>query len=351
MTIYFITNGIHRMAGTERVIVQLAQAFKNVTILVPGSIECAFPNCENLNIQSLEIGDFPESNKLAKIKHRLKYFNILKSVINQGSTVISFSFDLNFLNIKLLKFLNHKAIICEHIEYDYHKGLRNIIRKKIYSSKGVTLVCLTETDRKKFLKDGIHAVVIPNFINPVKRKYDNQSKKLLSIGRLEFQKNFAFLIQAFYLSKVYENGWTLNIVGEGSEKSELDEKIRTLELEKYINILPFTKNIAKYYTESGLMCMTSRFEAFPMVLLEAMNNSLPVLVSDFPTGAREILGQGNPQIVPEYNPKAFAELLAHFCSNESLRITLSEENSKLIIQYYPEKIIQSWENLLEREYI
>jgi len=349
MTIYFVTNGINRMAGTERVIVQLAQALEDVIILVPGSKQCAFSGCENLNIQSLEVGEFPTHNKLAKIIHRLNYFRKLKSILRRNDTVVSFSFDLNLVNIKLSKILNYTPIVCEHIEYNYHKGFRNLIRKKFYSQDTVTLVCLTETDKRKFLNDGIRTLVIPNFIHPLNSKYNSESKKILSIGRLEFQKNFAFLIEAFHLSKIYENGWVLDIVGEGSEQKELEEKIKLLNMNEFIRIHPFTKNISKYYQDSALMCMTSRFEAFPMVLLEAMNNSLPVLVSDFPTGAREILGEGNTQIVSDYTPEAFAKLLASFCLDEDLRKTLSKQNSELIRKYYPEQIIQLWKELLEHK--
>lgn len=349
MTIYFITNGINRMAGTERVIVQLAQALENVTILVPGSDQCAFSGGENLNIQSLEVGEFPNHNKLAKIIHRLNYFRKLKSILKRNDTVVSFSFDLNLVNIKLSQILNYTPIICEHIEYNYHKGIRNLIRKKIYNQDRVTLVCLTETDKRKFLNDGIRTVVIPNFIYPLDNKYNSESKKIISIGRLEFQKNFSFLIEAFYLSKVYENGWVLDIVGEGSEQKVLEEKITSLNMNEFVRIHPFTKNISKFYQDSALMCMTSRFEAFPMVLLEAMNNSLPVLVSDFPTGAREILGEGNKQIVSDYTPEAFGELLVVYCSNENLRKSSSMQNLQLIRQYYPERIIFTWKNLLNQQ--
>lgn len=346
MTIYFVTNGINRMAGTERVIVQLAQTFKDVIIIVPGSDQCAFPECENLNIQSLEIGEFPTHNKLAKIIHRLNYFRKLKSILKKNDTVVSFSFDLNLVNIKISKILNYTPIVCEHIEYNYHKGIRNQIRKKIYSQDTVTLVCLTETDKRKFLNDGIHTLVIPNFIYPQDSKYNSDSKKILSIGRLEYQKNFSFLIEAFYISNLFSDGWTLDIVGEGSEQELLEDKIKKFNLSEYITIHKFSKNISKFYQSSALLCMTSRFEAFPMVLLEAMNNSLPVLVTDFPTGAREILGESNLQIVNNYSESDYANTLVAFCENKELRLEQSYANKELIKSYYPEKIIGAWRKIL-----
>lgn len=349
MSIYFITDGINRMAGTERVIVQLAKAFNNVIILVPGTTQCAFSEYQNLNIHSVGIGDFPENNKLLKIYHRFSYYEKLKKIINNDidATVVSFSFDLNLINITLSKRLKYKPIVCEHIEYNYHSGFRNLIRKKVYKQEGVKLVCLTETDKKKFESDGIKTYVIPNFIYPLNVKYSEFSRKIVSIGRLEYQKNFNFLIEAFSKSKIYEHGWSLHIVGEGSEKSELESKIKILNMNNFIHIHNFTNEIQNFYSSAGLICMTSRFEAFPMVLLEALNNSLPVLITDFPTGAREILGEDNVQIIQHYETKAFADALEKFCLCDNLRKKLSSDNSKLIKKYYPEQIIKTWKLLID----
>ncbi|MFW1972549.1 glycosyltransferase [Acinetobacter bereziniae] len=347
--IYFITNGLNRTAGTERVILQLAQIFNEVTIIVPGSVDIAFSGGENLNIISAGIGDFPTHSKIKKIKHRVNYFFKLKKIIkSQADTIIiSFAFDLNVLNILLSNKMNYKPIICEHIEYAYHSGIRNFIRKKIYKNKNVTLVCLTETDKIKFQADGIKAITIPNFIYPIKSHYLSNSKKILSIGRLEYQKNFVFLIQAFAESKVYNEGWTLDIVGEGSELEEIKSIIQLLQISNFVNIHKFTKNIGKFYKEAGLLCMTSRFEAFPMVLLEALNHALPVLITDFPTGAKEILGDQNTQIVKEYDSHVFAQALQVLCKDQVLREEFSKTNLKLIERYYPEHIIDAWRCLLE----
>jgi len=349
MTIFFLTNGIFRTAGTERVIVQLAKALKNVVIIVPGKTECAFSDYKDLNIISANIGDFPKAGKLAKIQHRLEYYNKLKRIIksNANVVVISFAFDLNIVNIRLSKILNYRSIICEHIEYNYHSGLRNFIRKFTYRQKGVDLVCLTETDKLKFEQDGINAVAIPNFIHPINHSYKPNSKKILSIGRLEYQKNFGFLIDSFSCSKLYEKGWTLTIVGEGTEKQVLEEKIKRMNLGDFIKIHGFTNDIKLYYQNADLMCMTSRFEAFPMVLLEALNYGLPVLVTDFPTGAKEILGYENKQIVNEYNIEKFAQKMINFCNDDMLMLELSDLNHKLIHRYYPEEIMEAWRKLLQ----
>lgn len=349
MTIYLLTNGINRIAGTERVIVQLSKIFDNVIVIVPGTTAVAFSGYESIKIVSVQIGDFPESDILKKIAHRVNYLNKLKAILDSNSTVISFAFDLNIINIILSQAIGFRPIICEHIEYNYHKGIRNIIRKKFYTKKNVTLVCLTDTDRMKFNHDKINAVTIPNFIHPVKNNYFMDSKEILSIGRLEYQKNFSFLIDSFFQSKLYEDGWRLTIVGEGTEEKLLKDKIDSLEMNTFISINKFTKDVNKYYEKAALLCMTSRFEAFPMVLLEALNHGLPVLVSDFPTGAQEILGKGNHQIVRDYDVVTYSKNLSVICNDSEARTQFSFENLQLIQKYFPERIVESWHRLVQNE--
>ena len=344
MTIYFVTNGIHRMGGTERVILQLATILKDVVIIVPGTTMVAFNGYNNLTIKSLNISDFPASGKFNKLFHRLRYYQALKKNIKFTSEdfVVTFSYDLNLLNIALLKSNKCKSIVCEHIEYDYHKGIRNLFRRIFYKQSGVKLVCLTKTDEIKFKNDGIDTIVIPNFIYPIKNEYKENTNKIIAVGRLEYQKNFKFLVDAFKLSKIYENGWTLEIVGEGSEYQLIDETIKLHGLDSYVKMHEFSKDIEKYYRNSSLLCMTSRFEAFPMVLLEGLNYGLAVLVSDFPTGAKEILGAENTQIVSEYSITSYSNHLKRICYDDVLRKKYSDENLVLIKNYHPEKIAKLW---------
>lgn len=345
--LYFLTNGLQNFAGTEKVITQLANELsQKVVIVVPQSNKSAFELSPNQEFVSLNIGEFPEGTMTKKVLHKLKYLIEVNKVIPPNSLVFSFMFDLNLLNIILSTLKANKVIICEHIEYDYHKGVRNILRKFLYKFKNVQLICLTKTDQLKFIKDGINAKVITNFIYRVKSQYDQDSKVIVAIGRLEYQKNFAFLINSFAISELFKEGWRLIIVGEGSEKAMLDDLILRLNLNDSVSIHKFTKNIDEYYKKAAVFCMTSRFEAFPMVLLEAINNALPVLVTNFPTGAQEILGNKNLQIVNSWNEVDYAEHLNKLCNDSTLRVKYSGDNKKLAEQFYFEKIMSQWEELI-----
>lgn len=115
------------------------------------------------------------------------------------------------------------------------------------------------------------------------------NKKFLAIGRMNnLTKGFDILIKAFALFARQNKDWTLDIVGEGPDKILLDSLIADHQLEKRVTIHPFTSNIQKYYASASVFVLSSRWEGFGLVLIEAMAHGLPVIASDLPV-CRELL--------------------------------------------------------------
>jgi glycosyltransferase involved in cell wall biosynthesis len=110
------------------------------------------------------------------------------------------------------------------------------------------------------------------------------------VGRFSRQhKGFDLLIEAFRIFAKENAEWTLDIVGEGPEEEMYRQKIAEYELEKRIQIHPFTNNIQAYYSQAQVYVLSSRWEGFGLVLVEAMAHGLPVVSSDLPT-SQEIMG-------------------------------------------------------------
>ena len=245
--IYFLTDGLFRVAETERVIVKLYEQLsieENIKIFVPGDISIAFNTEKKIPVVSLNVGDLPR-NIVGKIKHRLKIYRLSKKKISPRSVVFSFSFDLNLLNIILTRFNGGYSVVCEHIEYSYHNFFRRLLRAFAYRLKNVRVVCLTETDRIKYSNIGIDAIVIPNFIEEKNNEYNSQERLILAIGRLVPQKNFLHLLNSFYCSEVFKDGWRLVIVGEGDGYASLMHRINECHLNEYVEIHKFSKNIER----------------------------------------------------------------------------------------------------------
>lgn len=116
------------------------------------------------------------------------------------------------------------------------------------------------------------------------------SKRFLAVGRFShLHKGFDLLIDAFSLFAKENADWKLDIVGEGPEEELYKQKIAGYGLEGRISLHPFTNNIQAYYTEAQVYVLSSRWEGFGLVLVEAMAHGLPVVSSDLPT-SKEIMG-------------------------------------------------------------
>lgn len=116
------------------------------------------------------------------------------------------------------------------------------------------------------------------------------SKKFLAVGRFSLlHKGFDLLIQAFALFAKKNSEWTLDIVGEGDEEQSYRSLIAQNHLEDRIAIHPFTNDIQNYYSEAQVYVLSSRWEGFGLVLIEAMAHGLPIVSSDLPT-SKEIMG-------------------------------------------------------------
>ncbi|MEI7408832.1 glycosyltransferase [Pectobacterium aroidearum] len=352
-SIIFLTDGLFRIGGTEKVVVQLYNEFLerhyNIRLIVPGGKDLGVMSRNDIDMTSLNIGDFPKVNFLNKLYHRIRYFFKTLSLVKKNDVVFSFFFDLNVINIIVSLFKGGNVIVCEHIEYNYHSIYRRLLRVFLYKLPHIKVVCLTERDTKKFESYGIDAITIQNFtesknISIIDR---TESKRILAIGRLTEQKNFSFLIDAFNLSKLSELGWSLDIVGDGDEKQYLLDKIEKLNLNNNINILGFTKKIGDFYQKSDIFCMSSRYEAFPMVLIEAMSYGCPVISTDCPTGPAEILqSYQNTQLVTLGDVEGYAKKLSDLALNRELQVTVSHANYEDSKNFLPSVIMGKWTQLV-----
>jgi glycosyltransferase involved in cell wall biosynthesis len=116
------------------------------------------------------------------------------------------------------------------------------------------------------------------------------SKRFLAVGRFShLHKGFDLLIDAFHLFAQKDSEWMLDIVGEGPEEELYHKKIAQYKLENRIQIHPFTNDVQAYYSQAQVYVLSSRWEGFGLVLVEAMAHGLPIVSSDLPT-SREIMG-------------------------------------------------------------
>lgn len=169
------------------------------------------------------------------------------------------------------------------------------------------------------------------------------SKKFLAVGRFSYRhKGFDLLIDAFHLFAQHNQEWTLDIVGEGSEEALYRQKIADYHLEDRIRLHPFTNHIQDYYSEAQIYVLSSRWEGFGLVLVEAMAHGLPVVSSDLPT-SKEIMGN-NALYFPNGDIEALASKL-----QEATQIAWpakSEEAIRTARRFDISEVMPQWQEVL-----
>ncbi|MDE1716458.1 glycosyltransferase [Chromobacterium amazonense] len=349
-TLLIITDGLWRPAGTERAVATLINMlggdFK-IIVAVPNSTEIFFDINEQFEIRSLEIGDVPPGMKkinwLINAIQKLSYMNQTIKPDFVLSTVYVFNI------ITSLIFKNSKNLLCEHINYHYHGKIRSIIRKFFYAKNNNAVICLTEKDKLLHENNGCRAIVITNaapMITDVPPS-EIRDKTILAVGRFEYQKGFDRLIDAFHLSGVYNHGWRLKIVGEGSLKENIKTRAQDIGVKDFIDFVGNTKDMASIYSKSSFFVMSSHFEAFPMVLLEAASYALPLISFDCETGPKEIIGDSGAGIlIPQNDIKGLAEAIKLTSLDNAFRAEMSLKSEFIVNRYSPASIKKKWLKVL-----
>ena len=211
-------------------------------------------------------------------------------------------------------------------------------------------VVLTEED-KGYWGDMPNIQVIPNAALFMADRYADMSRKrVIAVGRLDYQKGFDRLIDAWQIvcSTGLFQEWRLDIFGQGEWKDMLKARIKEYGLQNSLHLNEPTKEIAKEYADSSMLVMSSNYEGFPMVMIEAMACGLPVVTFDFKCGPRDIIkDEENGLIVPDGDIQALADAMMRLMANESLRQTMSVEARKVTETYSEEVVMGKWISLFE----
>lgn len=356
MRILYITNGITASGGLERVLSIKASYFVDIYHY---QVAIVTLNEKNKN----PFYKFSKGIKVYNIEihKKLDYFSvyfdgILSAVRDFNPDIISVCDDgLKGLYIPFWLRHGYKKIIYErHVSKMVSMNNKMSVKDKILSNlmsfgakKFDKFVLLTEDNIKEW--DGVcNKAVIPNPLSMIcKEKSTVKNNQIIVVGRLEYQKGYDLLLNIWKnIEREFPN-WKLKIYGKGSLKKEILDNINFLKLSN-IELLDPIPDIEKAYIESSIYVMTSRYEGFGMVLIEAMCCGLPCIAFDCPCGPKEIIQNGkNGFLIPMNNLDLFERELKKLMSNYDLRCKMGEEAIDSIKKYLPEIVCEKWKNLFE----
>lgn len=234
---------------------------------------------------------------------------------------------------------NSVAGAAGHVSNTISARIANALARHLYvKADGVVAVCQDMKDeirqRTTVPLDKITVIYNPVDMDTISRKVREPSgncwldaptrKVILSVGRLEEQKDFASLIRAVSIVR-QKVDVCLVILGDGRLRRGLIELAESLGLQDFVDLPGFVDNPYSFIARADVFVLSSLFEGLPNVLLEALAVGTPIVATDCRTGPREILRDGKDgRLVPIKNPSALADAIVATLGSEGRPATDAE---------------------------
>ena len=262
--------------------------------------------------------------------------NMIPSIKGKWKTIREFHFVKDY-RLRQAKSFFDKILAWGGNWYDFHFKIKGYDQ----------IITLTNEDKETNWKGWKNVSVIPN---PSTFHTDHTSslseKKVISVGRLTSQKNYASLIRAFRNVAEKHPDWILEIYGDGPQEVELKSLIGQLNLEKHVFLKGFSSNVKEVMIHSSIFALSSIFEGLPLVIVEAMACGVPVVSYTCPCGPKNIITEGGDGFLVKVNDEnALSNKINLLIENEALRKQMSEKAIVKAKVYDIKNICSMWMDL------
>ena len=320
-----------------------------------------YSNCEVHVIVFENEVEYPFHGTLIKLGHYSKfqkYFK-LRSYLkrNQFDYVIDFRHRINpWMELLFIHYMyaGFKFIYTIHsskldVYLTAEKWVAQKILNKAYKIVAVSNALNEKIKTKYYFEKG---VVIPNSIaaKTIEIEYAAELffKYCIAVGRLVKLKQFDKLIDTYCTSDLPKRGIHLVILGKGEEKERLEKQIDGLQMSKFIHLLGFKNNVFSYVTNAKFLVLTSKYEGFSMVILEALFAGTPVVSFDCETGPGELVqNEHNGLLVKNQDFKALQDAIERMVDDSQLYYLCKENAKTSVSSFSNEKISKKWLDLVK----
>lgn len=344
--VLFLVNSLIHKAGTERVVCVLANSMVNefnysVSILNRDTdrSNVAF------NLDAKVYIDALDGNFIKFIKKLQEYIDI-----EQPNVIVVHNMGRLSLLCSFLKLSNRiKLVSLEHVAYESRASWIRFLYK-YRSLKFNKIITLTNYDALAYKKFHPNVITIPN-ISPFDVEYNfstysQDSKNIISVGRLTHQKNFQSLLFAWNLVYQKCKDWNLTIYGAGEDKEQLENIIKEKKI-KAVELKGTISDIASVYKDSSFYVMSSRFEGLPMVLIEAQSFGLPIISYDCPHGPADIIDHNETGLlIEDQNSQQLAAGILALIQDKQKRQHMSDAAKKNAKKFSQKNILKLWKDLI-----
>lgn len=351
--ITFFIQDMYSTGGTERVVSLIANVFAKKY------------EVEIISLYKKNETVFYELDSRIKVKNILEeefhpiqlyypyLYSVTKRFLKNYKTDVFICAGMGMVGLTIYMRKCAKYIAWEHFNTLHGKvGGVMWLGRKLASKYAHTVVVLTQKDAKLFTnrfkpKAKIYQIYNPTEIVELSKKYNIESKKIVTAGWINKQKGFDMMVNI--ADKVFAKhpDWEWHIYGDGPEQTSIQKMIVKHSLDKNIKLMGRTSKMNELYKEYAMYVMTSRFEGFAMVNIEAHYAKLPIVSFNCNCGPNEIIQDGvNGYLVDCFDIDKMAKKINYLIENPNVRIKMSENTMLDKEKLQMENVITKWENVL-----
>lgn len=376
MKILYILKSFAAKGGEERVMADkmnyLAEHGYEITLITSEQGEHKFayplhPNIKHFDINTrfFTITNLPLIKKLCSLQiMRSQYVRRLTAIVEDLKPDIMISTVVPLKNIRLttrvslstsvpLILESHLAFEAAVKQNDFSKYSFKWWIVKLYDSWNLLplrhcsqLVALTEGDASNWRRYCKVVSVIPNLVTYIPETINDVEKipnRIIAVGRLHAQKGFDLLVEAFSLIASQIPEWFIDIYGHGIEEQSLKNLIHKKGLDGRINLKGVTDNIYDEYKRSQFFVLSSRYEGFGLVLVEAMSCGIPCVSFRCKYGPDEIITDcSDGLLVKSGNTEELSNKILYMASSHKLRIEMGRSAREKANTFNKDTILQNW---------
>ena len=331
--------GTSNIGGGEKVAINLYNYLKNQKSINPFLLTAFSSEKKNYKIKSICL--VPEKFDSKILRYIILIIRLRRFInkINGKKVLITFMPHMNYVG-SICKNKNLNLFITEH-------NIKSPINAKIINFVHSILSYILYRRAKKIIsvssgvasyvknKTNIKSIIINNYIKPSKQiKNFKNSKNIILLGRLHYQKGFDDGLKIFKKSKLFEIGYTLKIYGDGPEARNLIKLSKRLRIYEYVNFYEASENIDLVFSDARLFLYTSRWEGFGLTFAESLVRGIPVVGFSCHSGPDEIQNDLKIRGIIEYRDiEKASDLLINEIKNCSKNKDLSHYRNYIINNY------------------
>ena len=297
---------------------------------------------------------FEQEQSMGKIKRMCAIISFLRDYVKKDNVVLIPMLNTCLRYSVLLKFITKvKVIACERNDpySQYKTNIQRWIRRKLFDVSDYAIFQTEDAKNFYHQRTKNKSVVIPNPVSLPEAKWKrNQNHDIVTVCRLNPQKNLKMAVDAIGLLKKTIPDIHLNIFGEGSEVAVLREYIKEKGLDSQVSLCGTTQNTFEVLRKSNGFILTSNFEGISNSMLEALAVGMPVIVTDCPIGGAKMMIRNEKTgiLIPVGDTEMLVQSVKRILTDEAFAVKLGAQAAESMRAYTLEKIANQWIDVVNK---